>query len=179
MSGSASPKLPSSSAPSDVRAVPVTDENFASVERLAHWQTGMNMYRAHPVFGVGIGNYNERFEEFSIREDFRKSQGHAHNYYIHTLAETGLVGLLVYLTLLVSVIVLALRVLIARSARGTLTRAIVLGAFGSIIAVSTHNVFENLHVLNLGIIISLHWALVVAGHERWRSESLEEAGVGA
>ena len=165
--------------PSDVRAVPVTDENFASVERLAHWQTGMNMYRAHPVFGVGVGNYNERFEEFSIREDFRKSQGHAHNYYIHTLAETGLVGLLAYLTLLVSVIVLALRVLMARSARGTLTRAIVLGAFGSIIAVSTHNVFENLHVLNLGIIISLHWALVVAGHERWRSESLEAAGVGA
>ena len=165
--------------PTDVRAVPVTDENFAAVERLAHWQTGMNMYRAHPALGVGVGNYNERFEEFSIREDFRKSQGHAHNYYIHTMAETGLVGLLVYLTLLTSIIVLAARVLVARSARGTLSRAVVLGAFGSIVAISTHNVFENLHVLNLGIVISLLWAFVIAGHERWRSQTLEPAEIGA
>lgn len=155
--------------------VPITDDNFATVERLAHWQSGMAMYRDHPALGIGIGNYNERFEEYAVRDEFSTSQGHAHNYYIHTLAETGLLGLLAYLSLLGSIIALALRVVLARTARGTLARAIVLGALGSIIAVATHNFFENLHVLNLGIVISLLWALVIAGHERWRAHEFEPA----
>ncbi|CAN5643444.1 O-antigen ligase family protein [soil metagenome] len=153
--------------------VPITADNFATLERLAHWQTGLNMYRDHPALGVGVGNFNPRFEEYSIREEFRISQGHAHNYYIHTLAETGLIGLLLYLSLLLSIIFIALRVLLARTAQGTLARMIVLGAFGSIIAVATHNLFENLHVLNLGIVISLLWALVIAGHELWRDRELQ------
>lgn len=155
--------------------VPITADNFATLERLAHWQTGLNMYRDHPALGVGVGNFNARFEEYSIREEFRISQGHAHNYYIHTLAETGLIGLLVYLSLLLTIIFIALRVLLARTAQGTLARMIVLGAFGSIIAVATHNLFENLHVLNLGIVISLLWALVIAGHERWRTQESQPA----
>lgn len=154
--------------PFDVRNVTITDENFASAERVAHWQAGWDMYQDHPALGVGAGNFNARFEEYSVREEFRNSQGHAHNYYIHTLAETGLTGLLVYLTLLGSVVFLALRVLLSQHSVDGFSRMIVLGAFGSIIAVSVHNIFENLHVLNLGIIIGLHWALVIAGHERWR-----------
>ncbi len=154
--------------PFDVRTLTITDENFAAAERVAHWQTGWDMFQDHPALGVGAGNFNVRFEEYSVRESFRNSQGHAHNYYIHTLAETGLAGLLVYLTLLGAVIFLALRVLLSTRPVDGLSRLIVLGAFGSIIAVAVHNMFENLHVLNLGIIIGLHWALVIAGQERWR-----------
>ena len=154
--------------PFEVSSATITDENFAAAERFAHWQSGLNMYRDHPALGVGAGNYNVRFEEYSVRQTFRISQGHAHNYYIHTLAETGLLGLLAYLTMLASVAALALRVLVAKSAEGTLPRFVVLGAFGSIVAVSAHHLFENLHVLNMGIVISLLWALVIAGHEMWR-----------
>ncbi|MEZ4523993.1 MAG: O-antigen ligase family protein [Thermomicrobiales bacterium] len=155
--------------PIDVRTVTVTDENFATVERLAHWQTGIEMYRDNPALGVGIGNFNTRVREYSIRPDFRNSQGHAHNYYIHTLAETGLLGLLAYLTLLGSVVILALRVLLMTTFADGLPRMIVLGAFGSVVAVATHNLVEDLHVLNLGIIISLLWVLIIAGHERLRA----------
>jgi O-antigen ligase len=156
--------------PIDPRTVPITDENFAAAERLAHWHAGWDMFRDYPATGVGVGNFNVRFEEYAVREGFRISQGHAHNYYIHTLAETGLPGLLAYLTLLASVFALAARVLLAASARGSFARALVLGAFGSLVAIATHNIFENLHVLNLGIVISLLWAFIIAGHERWRSE---------
>ncbi|MEZ4572937.1 MAG: O-antigen ligase family protein [Thermomicrobiales bacterium] len=151
--------------PIDVRTVTVTDENFATVERLAHWQTGIEMYRDNPTLGVGIGNFNTRFRN-SIRPDFRNSQGHAHNYYIHTLAETGLLGLLAYLTLLGSVVILALRVLLMTTFVDGLPRMIVLGAFGSVVAVATHSLVEDLHVLNLGIIISL---LPGADHRRPRA----------
>ena len=161
--------------PFDVRNVTITDENFAAAERVAHWQSGWDMFQDHPALGVGVGNFNARFEEYAVREQFRDSQGHAHNYYIHTLAETGYAGLLVYLTLLGAVIALALRVLLARHLEDSFTRMLVLGAFGSIVAVSVHNFFENLHVLNLGIIIGLHWALVIAGHERWRIKEARTA----
>ncbi len=156
--------------PFDVRNVTITDENFAAAERVAHWQTGWKMYQDHPAWGSDVGNFNVRFEEYSVREMFRKSQGHAHNYYIHTLAETGLIGLLVYSEPPGIDYRTRTAGSAARNNRGDgLSRAIVLGAFGSIMAVSAHNMFEDLHVLNLGIVISLLWALVIAGHERWRT----------
>lgn len=160
--------------PFDVRNVTITDENFAAAERFAHWQAGFDMFEDYPALGVGAGNFNERYEEYAVRETFRHSQGHAHNFYIHTLAETGLVGLLAYLTLLGGVVALALRVLLSRRGQDSLARAVVLGAFGSIVAVSAHNLFEHLHVLNMGIVISLLWALVIAGHTRWRADGLTE-----
>ena len=42
-----------------------------------------------------------------------------------------------------------------------------IGALGTLTAVYVHNIFENLHVLNLGIQLSVSWALVVAAHHRW------------
>lgn len=154
--------------------VVITDENFAAAERFAHWQAGLGMFQDYPLLGIGAGNFNTHYEDYSVRETFRHSQGHAHNFYIHTLAETGMLGLLAYLTLLGSVMALALRVLLSRYGRGSVARAVVLGAFGSIVAVAAHNVFEHLHVLNMGIVISLLWALVIAGHVGWRHDRLEE-----
>ncbi len=159
--------------PFDASNVTITDDNFAAAERVAHWQAGIDMFQDHPALGIGIGNFNSRYEEYSVRETFRNSQGHAHNYYIHTLAETGMLGFLAYLTLLGTIVSIAIGTLISGAGRGTMARAVVLGALGSIIAVSTHNLVENLHVLNLGITISLLWALVIAGHRRVRFESLE------
>ncbi|MEJ2211583.1 MAG: O-antigen ligase family protein, partial [Anaerolineae bacterium] len=41
---------------SDVRGVEVTDANFAVLERMAHWQSALDMWTDHPWLGVGIGN---------------------------------------------------------------------------------------------------------------------------
>src|SRR5205823_8755967 len=45
----------------DVRTVQVTSENWAVVERMAHWQAGWNMFVDHPWFGVGAGNYAQAY----------------------------------------------------------------------------------------------------------------------
>lgn len=152
------------SRPFDAASVTITDENFAAVERMAHWQTGWEMFKDHPVAGVGPGNYNSEYTEYFVRAEFRSSQGHAHNFYVHVLAETGLVGLSIYLTLIVSVTGIAFAV--ARRASG-LPQALALGGVGTTVAVSAHNVFENLHVLNLSIQLVATWALVIAAHRRW------------
>jgi len=71
------------------------------------WRTGLEAWRRYPVFGVGMGNYGRiglaRLEQWSTErgEPFDQSrvmpQAHAHNIFVNTLAERGLVGLLVLL----------------------------------------------------------------------------------
>lgn len=148
--------------PFDAASIPITPDNFAVVERMAHWQAGWHMFEDHPLTGVGVGNFNARYPDYFVRTEFRYSQGHAHNYYIHTLAETGIIGLFVYLTLAVSF--LALAAVVALRSADLMARFVALGGAGSMTAVYVHNVFEDLHVLNLGILISAVWAMAVMAH---------------
>lgn len=145
----------------DSRDVPVTPDNFAAVERMAHWQTGIAMFESDPVLGIGVGNFNDRYREFYVHQRFSASRGHAHNYYIHSAAETGLVGLAAYLMLILTAAYTCVRT--ARSAPSSLGRALGIGAVGVTAAVIVHNVVEDLHVLNLGIQLSAIWALAVIG----------------
>jgi O-antigen ligase len=149
------------SRPFDASTIVITNENFAAVERMAHWQAGWDMFLDHPVMGVGPGNFNDRYPDYFVRSEFRFSQGHAHNYYIHALAETGLVGLAIYLTLVTSALMLAVRV--ALKATG-FPLALAMGSVGTTTAVMAHNVFENLHVLNLSIQLVAAWTLAITAH---------------
>jgi O-antigen ligase len=163
--------LGNSDAP-DVRTAFITAENFAIVERLAHWEAGLGMFRSDRLFGVGLGNFNLRYSEFSVSPTFLLSQGHAHNYYIHVAAEAGLIGLCTYLLLLVTLIFTGFRALRETSRAGgdPLARGLTLGAFGTITAVAIHNIFENLHVLSMGIQLSTIWALLtIVAQPGWRA----------
>lgn len=151
----------------DASSITITPDNFAAVERMAHWQAGWNMWEDHPLLGVGAGNFNERYDDYYVREGLRVSRGHAHNYYIHTLAETGLAGLLAYLTLIGSLGGLALWTVL-KAPQG-IERMVALGGLGTMTSVAVHNVFENLHVLNIGITMGLVWVLIVWAHQRWRT----------
>ena len=151
--------------PFDAASITIDYDNFAVAERMAHWQAGWRMFEDNPLAGVGIGNFNANYPDYFVREEFRHSQGHAHNFYIHILAETGIVGLALYITLVLSFALIALRVAFVSTDR--LAGAMALGSIGTMTAVYTHNAFENLHVLNLGIQISATWALALAAHHRW------------
>ncbi len=150
----------------DARGVAVTPANFAVVERMAHLQAGWNMLKRHPLSGVGPGNYSLVYaiepgpDERPINvRPWYVSRGHAHNYYLHIAAEAGLVGLGAYLLLLLAVAGQALRAL--RAAQGWAWQGIAVGATGVIAAVAIHNLFENLHVLNMGLQLGSIWALLV------------------
>lgn len=150
----------------DVRSVEVNPGNFAVVERMAHLQAGWNMLRSRPLLGVGPGNYTVAYEHepgagelpFWARPWY-ESRGHAHNYYLHIAAETGLIGAAAYLALIGTVAAQALRAV--RRARGWLWRGVAAGGAGVVAAVAAHNLFENLHVLNMGLQLGSVWALLV------------------
>jgi O-antigen ligase len=158
----------------DIRGVPVTEENFATIERIAHWQTAIAMWSDHPWLGIGIGNFDERYFEYAVHPLFLDSQGHAHNYYLHVMAETGLLGLSAYLVLLIGAVVLGWR---AYRSDDSLARALGIGVIGLTVALAVHNLFENLHVLNITVQIFAVWALAVVAI-RW-TENAQSSADGA
>lgn len=148
----------------DVRSVDVTPANFSVVERMAQMQAGWGMFSSSPLLGVGPGNYSKAYSDFYI-PPWSISQGHAHNYYLHSAAEGGLLGLLAYLFLLAMLVRLCVRAL--RKAQEPWERLVALGACGMMGAVMAHNLFEQLHVLNLPIQMGATWGLLARiGRER-------------
>jgi O-antigen ligase len=150
----------------DVRTVEVNPENFAVVERMAHLQAGWRMLERYPLSGVGPGSYTLAYEATAAPgsmpialHPWYASRGHAHNYYLHIAAEAGLPGLLVYLVLLGVLGYTALRAL--QRAQGWLWRGLAVGASGIVASVASHNLFEHLHVLNMGLQVGAVWGLLV------------------
>jgi hypothetical protein len=82
--------------------------------------------------------------------------GHAHNYYLNVLAEAGGIGFLAYMVLWGAVF---LRLGRAAFFAGTWKRGVLAGAFGALVALSIHNLFDNLFVhamyLQVGLTLGL------------------------
>lgn len=128
----------------DVRGVHITDENYAEVERLAHWQAGLAMADRHPWLGVGFGNYEAAYPDYALL-NWPEALGHAHNYYINLLAEVGIVGTLAYLLLWGAIFAATLRAL----RQPWPMRGVVLGLLGVWVALSVHHLLDKLYVNNL------------------------------
>ncbi len=139
----------------DVRGMEVTDANYAVLERMAHWQSAMDMWIDHPWLGVGIGNYEVAYTQYALPQ-WSLPLGHAHNYYLNIGAEAGFLGMLAYLGLWAVALLQSWRA--ARTASGW-TWGVALGVLGVLVHLSVHNVFDNLFVhamyLQLAILLGL------------------------
>ncbi len=142
----------------------VTNANFSAVERAAHWLAGVRMFAAHPLLGVGIGNYADAYPAYHPRGWYDPLQ-HAHNYYINIAAEAGIVGLLAYVLLMVSALWYCWTIL--WRLRDHLLRGVVLGVLGAFVATSFHNLFDVLYVHGLAALLGLMMALVAVSN-RWQ-----------
>ncbi|MDP9341261.1 MAG: O-antigen ligase family protein [Actinomycetota bacterium] len=74
-----------------------------AIVRLQYWKAGYEMWLDHPIDGVGIGQYNYELPNYApFTLSPKDLDNGAHNIYVAVLAETGLVGLLLYLWLVVA-----------------------------------------------------------------------------
>jgi O-antigen ligase len=135
----------------DVRGVQLTDENYAVVERLAHWEAALAMLADHPLLGVGIGNYVPVYPAYAV-PGWKDPLGHAHNQYLNVAAETGLVGLAAYLIFLAAWAGHAWGAV--RSLSGY-AQGVALGVLGVLGALVTHSLFDNLYVHGMNMHLAL------------------------
>jgi putative inorganic carbon (HCO3(-)) transporter len=158
----------------DIATAEVTDTNFASIERLAHWEAATHMWRDHPWLGVGFGNYAATYPAYAIGR-WLDPLGHAHDFYLNVGAETGLVGLLAYVLFWLSAFVLSWRAV--RRSSG-FQRAIAAGGLGILVHLSVHNVVDNLFVqgmyLHMAIVLGL--VCIIFQAEMGRSHLLGGSG---
>jgi O-antigen ligase len=135
----------------DVRGVPINDANYALIERQAHWQAALNMLSDQPWTGVGFSNYQPQYEQYRLL-NWPMPLGHAHNIYLNVAAETGLIGLGLYLLLWISIFVVTFRAI--RRAQG-IDRAVVVGLMGAWVYLATHMLVDNLYVNNTHLMIGV------------------------
>ncbi|MGC9399705.1 MAG: O-antigen ligase family protein [Anaerolineae bacterium] len=139
----------------DVRGAPINDANYAVLERLAHWQAALEMWRDHFWLGVGFGCYEPAYPDYALI-NWPFALGHAHNYYLNLLAETGVLGLLAYLGLLGALLARLWR--LTRTQRGW-RRGLALGLLGTSVHLAVHSLVDNLLVNNVHLFVGVLLAL--------------------
>lgn len=147
---------------SDVRAVDITPENYAVVERLAHWQAALRMAESSPWLGVGFGNYEVVYESYRLI-NWEESLGHAHNYYLNVLAETGMIGLAAYLAVFACILWLTWQ---TRRQPDDLSRCMAVGLIGTWVYLLAHSLTDNLYVNNIFIHLGVMLGILAVLHRQ-------------
>lgn len=149
----------------DVRGQVITDANYAVLERLAHWQAAVGMMNDYPWLGVGFGAYEAAYPRYALM-NWPMALGHAHNYYLNLLAETGVVGFSAYVIAWLAIFGLTLRVLDRQQG---LNRWLALGILGAFTHLAVHSIFDKLYVdnmsLHIGVMLGLIGGLLILGRQ--------------
>ena len=115
------------------------DRNVAT--RLVLWQISWELFRAHPLFGVGMGDYTIEADKH-LRQRQVRTTVDTHNVYLHLLATRGLVGFIPFVVYLV-VLLRSLARVYARAGPGSIDRYYAAGAIAVVVAIMAGALTEN------------------------------------
>ncbi len=150
----------------DVRGSGVTDATFAVMERMAHWQAALGMWRDNFWLGVGLGCYEPAYPAYRLI-NWVLPLGHAHNAYLNVAAETGLLGLAAYGVWGGGLVYHSVRAIMLSTGW---RRGLALGLLGAWVHFAAHSVVDNLLVNNVHLHVAVLAALTAtlghAGHAR-------------
>ena len=108
------------------------------------WHGAYLLWRAHPLFGVGPGNY-----EYAVGRFFPGVRTHANSMYFQVLAEQGAAGFIALLTMIAA----TLGVFVRR-----LRHPLALGACVAVIAINFHQIADCIWLYpKVGVML---WALI-------------------
>jgi O-antigen ligase len=99
-------------------------ERFQSLERrhkealsrVVIWGGGVRMFEAHPLLGVGVGNFARVLPDYLHGDDLSNVHQDAHSLFVAAIAEMGLIGLALVLLLVGRLTVQGARAIRERSA---------------------------------------------------------------
>ncbi len=117
---------------------------FENEGRLPVWQSTLDIIRAHPVVGAGLGTFEYSYRQvqsFWVTDTFT----HAHNDYLELTAGTGVLGAMLLFVPIIILLILMIRSFITDTRR--YRPAVTLACAGSTLAILIHSVADfNLHI---------------------------------
>lgn len=82
----------------------------SNLERINRWSCALRMFEERPVFGYGPGTYMFQYAKYQLKKDRTiistnaGDGGNAHSEYLGPLSESGILGLVTFLILIVTVL---------------------------------------------------------------------------
>jgi O-antigen ligase len=151
-------------------------DEFTLQSREALWGAAALIFLDHPVLGAGFGEFRFAFQQYVPGIEDRLD---AHNLYLQTLAETGVVGFLVFFLSMVLFLHSAYK--LTKSA-DPLLRLVGLGVLGAIAATLVHGMVDYIFIASpqFGNLFWVVLGLCVAAEQASKSQQLsvgsKEAG---
>ncbi len=142
-------------------------------ERLALWKNSIELFKDHPISGVGAGNWRFHFPVYGMR-GLRSEQGainfqRPHNEYLGALTELGVLGLVSFLAIFILGIYYAIHVWRKETDREKARIALLAGAgiLGfMVIAFFDFPSERILHLCSLAVLLAIVAALYVQTDEK-------------
>ncbi|ERL03710.1 O-antigen ligase family protein [Mitsuokella sp. oral taxon 131] len=155
----------------------LSNDNLSNVARYGSQRAGWNMFMDHPLLGVGFGMYGFYASQYYPAEAWRSLEivmwgqdgtgwpwPPVHSLYARILAELGVVGLIVYLVLLLSLFSGLWRVCVAEDAeQRTEARILMLALLGIVLQGFNIDTFRN---IPMWIVFALVLGVTMKGREK-------------
>ncbi len=130
-----------------VQSISNVSNDQSNLERINRWSCAYRMWKDRPIFGYGpgtfqfeYGKFQRSFEKTEISTDFG-IRGTAHSEYLGPLSESGVLGMLSMLIIIVTAIITGIRVYIRAQSRSI--RIFSLGILIGLITYYIHGILNN------------------------------------
>jgi O-antigen ligase len=120
------------------RLVDSVNTNDPTTGRAHFWSVTLNMIKAHPVLGTGLGAFGVIYTGFDTRNGLLRLE-QAHNDYLQVLSDGGIVGAFLALAF---VVLLFARAFYRMRTRDPFRRGVALASLGGCFAVLVHSFFD-------------------------------------
>jgi len=141
------------------RLLGTVNSNDPTTGRVHFWGVTIDIIRAHPVLGTGLGSYGLAYTQFDSRNGLYRLE-QAHNDYLQLMSDAGIVGVILGLFF---VAVLFRNGFARRESDDRFRRGVATGALAGCFAVLVHSFFDfTLHTTSNALLFLVLAALATA-----------------
>ncbi len=130
-----------------VQSVSNISTDASNLERINRWNSAIKMFKERPIFGWGPGTYQFIYGPFQASKDktiistSAGDRGNAHSEYIGPLAESGVLGTLTFILIIIYVVITVVRIF--RKTNNRHIRRFTLALFMGLITYCIHGFLNN------------------------------------
>ncbi len=130
-----------------IQSISNISSDASNLERINRWNCAIRLFNERPVFGWGPGTYQfvyapfQRSKEKTIISTNAGDMGNAHSEYIGPLSESGVLGMLTFIAIMIAVLYTGLRVY--KHAKNPQTKFMSLVIVIALITYFTHGLLNN------------------------------------